>query len=94
MNSRAIVEVQKLSKRFGEVQAVDQIDFAVQEGEIFGFLGPNGAGKTTTIRMLVGLLRPDSGSAWVDGYEVEKDPVQAEAQGHLDNPARGHGFHW
>ena len=78
MNTRAIVEVQKLSKRFGEVQAVDQIDFVVQEGEIFGFLGPNGAGKTTTIRMLVGLLRPDSGSAWVDGYEVEKDPVRAK----------------
>ncbi len=78
MTTRAMVEAQGLSKRFGQVQAVDQIEFAVQEGEIFGFLGPNGAGKTTTIRMLVGLLRPDSGSAWVDGYEVEKDPVRAK----------------
>jgi len=73
-----VIKVEGLVKRFGEVQAVDQVTFSVQEGEIFGFLGPNGAGKTTTIRMLVGLLRPDSGSAWVDGYEVEKDPVRAK----------------
>ena len=78
MENREIIQVQGLCKQFGEIQAVDHLDFTVREGEIFGFLGPNGAGKTTTIRMLVGLLRPDSGSAWVDGYEVEKDPVRAK----------------
>jgi len=78
MENREIIQVHGLGKRFGEIQAVDHLDFTVREGEIFGFLGPNGAGKTTTIRMLVGLLRPDSGSAWVGGYEVEKDPVRAK----------------
>ncbi|NWF55699.1 MAG: ABC transporter ATP-binding protein [Syntrophaceae bacterium] len=78
MENGKIIKVQGLCKRFGEIQAVDHLDFTVQEGEIFGFLGPNGAGKTTTIRILVGLLRPDSGSAWVNGYEVEEDPVRAK----------------
>jgi ABC-2 type transport system ATP-binding protein len=73
-----IIRVQELCKRFGEVQAVDHIDFSVREGEIFGFLGPNGAGKTTTIRMLVGLLRPDSGSAFVNGHDILKEPVRAK----------------
>lgn len=57
----AIIEVENLSKSFGEVKAVNEISFAVSEGEIFGFLGPNGAGKSTTIRMLTGVLRPTSG---------------------------------
>ena len=78
MEGYEIIRVQELSKRFGEVQAVDHLDFSVREGEIFGFLGPNGAGKTTTIRMLVGLLRPDSGSAFVNGHDVLKEPVKAK----------------
>jgi ABC-2 type transport system ATP-binding protein len=78
MERKEIIRVQGISKRFGETLAVDHLDFAVREGEIFGFLGPNGAGKTTTIRMLVGLLRPDSGSAWVDGHDVAKEPVRAK----------------
>jgi ABC-2 type transport system ATP-binding protein len=78
MGLAEVIRVEGLAKKFGEVQAVDQITFSVREGEIFGFLGPNGAGKTTTIRILVGLLQPDSGSAWVGGYEVEKDPVRAK----------------
>ena len=78
MGLEEVIRVEGLAKRFGEIQAVDQITFSVREGEIFGFLGPNGAGKTTTIRILVGLLRPDSGSAWVGGYEVEKEPVRAK----------------
>ena len=57
----AIIEVENLSKSFGEVKAVNEISFTVSEGEIFGFLGPNGAGKSTTIRMLTGVLRPTSG---------------------------------
>jgi ABC-2 type transport system ATP-binding protein len=78
MEKNGIIQVEDLCKRFGEVQAVDHLDFSVKEGEIFGFLGPNGAGKTTTIRMLVGLLRPDSGSALVNGHDVLKEPVKAK----------------
>jgi ABC-2 type transport system ATP-binding protein len=78
MNKNEIIRVEGLSKRFGEVQAVDGLDFSVREGEIFGFLGPNGAGKTTTIRMLVGLLKPDSGSGFINGHDVLKEPVKAK----------------
>jgi ABC-2 type transport system ATP-binding protein len=66
------VEVQKLSKRFGDFVAVDAISFEVPRGHIFGFLGPNGAGKTTTIRMLLGLLRPTAGHATVLGLDSER----------------------
>lgn len=64
------VEVDGLTKRFGDVEAVRGIDFTVRPGEIFGFLGPNGAGKSTTINMLCTLLRPSGGSARVAGYDV------------------------
>ena len=64
------ITVDGLGKRFKEVEAVKDISFAVAEGEIFGFLGPNGAGKTTTINMLCTLLRPTSGTATVNGYDV------------------------
>lgn len=57
------IEVGDLTKRYGEILAVDHISFDVRKGEIFGFLGPNGAGKTTTIGMLTGLSRPTAGSA-------------------------------
>ncbi len=65
-NSKHAIEVHSLSKRFGEVQAVTDVDFCVESGEIFGFLGPNGAGKTTTINMLTGLARPDTGTIHID----------------------------
>jgi ABC-2 type transport system ATP-binding protein len=78
MEDKGIIQVQGLCKKFGEIQAVDHLDFTVREGEIFGFLGPNGAGKTTTIRILVGLLRPDSGSARINGYDVLQEPVRAK----------------
>ena len=70
------VQVEQLSKRFGDFVAVDGISFAAPAGQIFGFLGPNGAGKTTTIRMLLGLLRPTSGRATVLGLDTQR---QAEA---------------
>jgi ABC-2 type transport system ATP-binding protein len=66
----AAIEVQHLTRTYGRVRAVDDITFAVEAGELFGFLGPNGAGKTTTIRMLTGQLRPTSGQAWVAGCDV------------------------
>jgi len=59
-----------LTKRFGDVLALDHLDLEVASGEIFGFLGPNGAGKSTTIRLLLGLLRPTGGAAWIDGIPV------------------------
>jgi ABC-2 type transport system ATP-binding protein len=68
--SGAIVQAEGLTKKFGEFVAVDQVDFEVQTGEIFGFLGPNGAGKTTTIKMLTGLIPPTSGRGEVAGLDV------------------------
>ncbi|MFC1980157.1 ATP-binding cassette domain-containing protein [Chloroflexota bacterium] len=65
-----IIEVENLSKHFGQLTAVDSVSFEVPEGEIFGFLGPNGAGKTTTINILCTLLTPTSGRASVKGYDV------------------------
>ncbi|MBS1921576.1 MAG: ABC transporter ATP-binding protein [Bacteroidetes bacterium] len=65
-----MITTEKLTKKFGEFTAVDQISFDVHKGEIFGFLGANGAGKTTAMRMLCGLLLPTSGKATVAGYDV------------------------
>ena len=62
------LKLTKLTKRFGDVVALDGIDLAVPEGSVYGFLGPNGAGKTTTLRILTGLARPDSGEARVFGH--------------------------
>ena len=70
------VEVERLTRRFGTFTAVDDVNFRVQKGEIFGFLGPNGAGKSTTIRMLCGLLAPSSGSGWVGGYDIGTEAEQ------------------
>ncbi len=67
------IEVLDLTKKFGDFVAVNEVNFEVPRGEIFGFLGPNGAGKTTTIRMLLGLLTPTSGTAKVIGYDVVKE---------------------
>lgn len=72
------IEVEDLTKRYGEILAVDHISFDVRKGEIFGFLGPNGAGKTTTIRMLTGLSRPTAGSARVLGFDVQSEMVKAK----------------
>lgn len=64
------IEIQGLTKKFGKLVAVDDLDLAVEEGESFGFLGPNGAGKTTTIKMLIGLLRPTSGTVRIWGHDL------------------------
>ena len=65
-----MIATEKLSKSYGQTQAVDELDLEVRSGEIFGFLGPNGAGKTTTIRILTTLTKPSSGRACVDGFDV------------------------
>ncbi|MBM3956831.1 MAG: ATP-binding cassette domain-containing protein [Gemmatimonadetes bacterium] len=68
------VEAVGLTKRFGDLLAVDRVSFGVRRGEIFGFLGPNGAGKTTTVRMLTTLLAPSAGTAVIEGRDIIRDP--------------------
>lgn len=75
-----MIEADNVTKRYGDVVAVDRLDLKVKRGEIFGFLGPNGAGKTTTLRMLTGLLRPTSGRIRVGGFDLADDPLGARAQ--------------
>jgi ABC-2 type transport system ATP-binding protein len=72
------IEVEDLTKRFGNFTAVDQINFKVESGELFGFLGPNGAGKTTTVRMITGVIKPDGGRASIMGYDVERETINAK----------------
>jgi ABC-2 type transport system ATP-binding protein len=78
MNPSPAIIVSALTKRFGELRAVDQLTFDVHAGEIFGLVGPDGAGKTTTLRMLAGVLAADSGSALVAGCNVVRDPEGAK----------------
>jgi ABC-2 type transport system ATP-binding protein len=75
-----MIRTRDLSKRFEEFAAVTEVTLSVGKGELLALLGPNGAGKTTTIRMLVGLLRPTSGEAWVAGYHVVDQPSQVRRQ--------------
>ena len=70
-----MIEVKGLVKTYGTKRAVDGVSFTVRRGDILGFLGPNGAGKSTTMKMITGYLRPDAGSALVDGTDVAADPV-------------------
>ena len=72
-----VVEALSLSKRYGDVVAVDRLELAVAEGEIYGLIGPNGAGKTTLVKMLVGILRPDRGEARVLGKPTTDKDVKA-----------------
>lgn len=85
-----MIEIKNLSKSYnkGTVKAVDNLNLNVKRGEIFGFLGPNGAGKTTTIKMMVGLLNPDEGSIVINGYDNQKQPLDAKKSiGYVpDNP--------
>ncbi len=72
------IVTQNLTKRFKDVCAIENLNISVHLGEIFGFLGPNGAGKTTTIRVLTNLSKPSSGSVWVSGYNLEKEPEKVK----------------
>jgi len=74
LNSSAIIQVQDQRKRYGDLKAVDGVSFSISSGEVFGILGPNGAGKTTTVEILEGIRAPDSGTVFVDGIDVRKDP--------------------
>lgn len=83
------VDVKALSKWYGPLKAVDQVSFQVEQGTSFGLLGLNGAGKTTTFKMMVSLIRPDSGTAVVSGYDVVKEPMKVRQHiGYVaENPA-------
>ncbi len=73
-----MIEAIHLSKRFGPTQAVSDISFTVDKGEILGLLGPNGAGKTTTMRLLTGYLNPSKGRALIGGFDITEDPIEAK----------------
>jgi ABC-2 type transport system ATP-binding protein len=70
-----MIEVKGLSKRYGDLLAVNDVSFEIQRGEVVGFLGPNGAGKTTTMRMITGFLPPSSGTIQVAGHDLEAEPL-------------------
>lgn len=73
-----MIEVDKLTKRYGQITAVENISFKIEQGEIIGFLGPNGAGKSTTMRILTGFSPATSGTAKIAGYHVADDPIQVK----------------
>ena len=73
MNSEIVIKTNKLSKKFGDFIAANELTFEVNKGEIFGFLGANGAGKTTAMKMLIGISKPSSGDANIAGFDVYKD---------------------
>jgi ABC-2 type transport system ATP-binding protein len=74
-----MIKLVNLTKQYGRLTAVDNIQLEVAPGEVFGFLGPNGAGKTTTIKMIAGLLQPTSGTALINGYDVQREPLKAKS---------------
>jgi len=76
--SELAIQTEALTRRFGELVAVDQINMTVETGQFFGFLGPNGAGKSTTIKMLTGLLQPSSGKIRVLGHDLEREPIEVK----------------
>ena len=76
-NASALIEIDGLTKRFGDFTAVDHVSFTVKRGEVLGFLGPNGAGKSTTMRMLAGFMIPTEGTARICGHDVQSDGVAA-----------------
>jgi ABC-2 type transport system ATP-binding protein len=95
-----MIKADTLTKRFGDILAVDGLTLEVREGEVFGFLGPNGAGKTTTVRMLTSLIGPTSGSAVVNGYTVGRQDTEirrtvgilTETPGMYDNLSAAHNL--
>lgn len=74
-----MIEIKNITKTYsGTLKAVDDLNITIQDGEIFGFLGPNGAGKTTTIKMITGILRPDSGNIRINGIDINENPLEAK----------------
>lgn len=84
-----MIQVQGLYKSFGKVKAVQNVSFSAPDGQITGLLGPNGAGKSTTLRMLYTLLKPESGTAQVDGFDVRESPLEVQKRIGVLADARG-----
>ena len=89
MTNDLAIDVRGMTKRFGDLTAVNEIDLQVHTGEICGFLGPNGSGKTTFIRMLCGLLKPDAGSGTCLGYDIATQAEEANAVANETSRASG-----
>jgi len=83
-----MIQIIQLTKKFGSFTAVDNLNIEVKPGEFYGFLGPNGAGKTTTIKMMAGLYAPTEGRILIDGFDIQKQPMEAKtATGYIpDQP--------
>lgn len=79
-NGRTMIQFENVTKTYagGKVKAVDGLDMKIEEGKVFGFIGPNGAGKTTTIKLLTGILSPDSGRVMLNGIDMARDPIAAK----------------
>jgi ABC-type multidrug transport system ATPase subunit len=96
MGKDPVIHFENLSKTFGrrghQVQAVDELNLTVEPGQVFGFLGPNGAGKTTTIRLLLGLIRPTEGAAYLFGQDVQRNPDVVRRVGALVEGAAFYSF--
>ena len=75
---QSAIRAEGLTKKYGDLTAVDGLDFEIPRGEIFAFLGPNGAGKTTTVKLMSGLLVPSAGTAYINGFDIRKDPLKAK----------------
>ncbi len=87
-----MIEIQSLTRQFGEFKAVDNLSFTVQAGEVLGFLGPNGAGKSTTMKMLTGFLTPSAGRIRICGHDIETEPLAAKQLiGYLPEGAPAYG---
>ena len=87
-----MIEIQSLTRQFGEFKAVDNLSFTVQAGEVLGFLGPNGAGKSTTMKMLTGFLTPSAGRIRICGHDIENEPLAAKQLiGYLPEGAPAYG---
>ena len=87
-----MIEIKNLTKRYGDLLAVDSVSFTVGAGEVLGFLGPNGAGKSTTMKMIAGFLTPSDGSISVCGFDVEAQPLEAKrCIGYLPEGAPAYG---
>lgn len=80
MQNKPVIELNRLTKRYGDVVGIDGLTFSINEGEIFGLLGPNGAGKTTTVRLLLDFIRPSSGSATVFGMHPRRDGLKIRSR--------------
>ncbi|MBU1045204.1 MAG: ABC transporter ATP-binding protein [Candidatus Omnitrophica bacterium] len=74
-----MIKIENLSKQFGKLMAVDNLNLEIPQGEFFAFLGPNAAGKTTTIKLLIGLLKPTTGTAYICGHNIQTDYIKAKA---------------